>query len=164
MLTGNRFNLNLIMDYKKLTLPAFQIVGICVVTSNDNGASQKDITDLWNRFFTESVTLQIANRESDDIYCSYTDYNPSNKAAYTCVIGHRVIGTAEIRSPLTEIPVPESLYYVFDCSSANPSHVLDTWKHIWSNNYPRTYQVDFDLYASGPENPEKHEIRSYISV
>ncbi len=152
------------MEFKKLGLPAFRIVGICVVTSNENGASQKDILALWNRFFTESVTLQIANRESDDIYCAYTNYNPSDKSAYTCVVGHRVIGTAEIRSPLTDILVPESSYYVFDSSSADPSQVLETWKHIWSTNYPRTYQVDFDLYASGPEHSEKHEIHSYISV
>jgi predicted transcriptional regulator YdeE len=152
------------MQFDKLSLPAFRIVGICVVTSNENGASQKDISDLWSRFFQESVSLQIANRESDDIYCAYTDYNPSDKAAYTCVIGHRVIGTAEIRNPLTEILVPESLYYVFDSSSANPSQVLETWKHIWSTCYPRTYQVDFDLYRSGPKNSEKHEIHSYISA
>ena len=52
----------------------FNVIGISVRTTNENGQSAKDIEALWVKFWGEEIQKQIPNKVNDDIYAVYTDY------------------------------------------------------------------------------------------
>ncbi|WP_259066894.1 GyrI-like domain-containing protein [Mucilaginibacter sp. X4EP1] len=43
-------------------LSGFNVVGIAIRTTNQNGQSQRDIGALWTKFMDDDVMSQIANR------------------------------------------------------------------------------------------------------
>ena len=68
----------------------FFITGISVKTTNQNGRSQKEIGELWQKFFAENISSQIPNKVTDDIYCVYTDYGNNSEEFYLTILGCRV--------------------------------------------------------------------------
>ena len=65
----------------------FKIIGISVVTTNQNGQSLEDLERLWGRFWGEDIQGQVPNKSSADIYAVYTDYENGDKGSYTVIIG-----------------------------------------------------------------------------
>ncbi len=55
-------------------LESFKIIGISVETTNENGKSAMDLGELWERFYAENIMAQVLNKEGEDIYAIYTDY------------------------------------------------------------------------------------------
>lgn len=43
-------------------------------TTNENGQSSKDISELWKKFFAENVFAKIPNKLDSNVYSVYTDY------------------------------------------------------------------------------------------
>jgi len=68
----------------------FNIIGISVRTTNENGQAVKDIPALWNRFMSEGIANKIPNKTSESIYCIYTEYEKDHTKPYTTIIGCRV--------------------------------------------------------------------------
>ena len=64
-----------------------KIIGISVLTTNQNGQAMQDIGNLWKRFFSEQILAKIPNKVSDAIYSIYTDYQKDYTEPYTCIIG-----------------------------------------------------------------------------
>src|SRR6218665_1341542 len=81
------------------TVNRFYIAGIAVRTAND-GRAAKDIPALWERFFSEGILNMISNRESDALYCVYTDYESDHMGPYTTILGCRVSGTEGLPADL----------------------------------------------------------------
>lgn len=68
----------------------FKIIGIAIRTTNQNGQSQNDIGNLWGKFMGQNIMEQIPNKEANDVYCIYTDYETDFNGPYTTIIGCRV--------------------------------------------------------------------------
>ncbi|RYD69113.1 MAG: AraC family transcriptional regulator, partial [Sphingobacteriales bacterium] len=68
----------------------FKIIGISTQTSNQNNQAEADLGKLWQRFFAEEIASKIANKENEDIYAIYTDYESDYTGRYTTIIGQRV--------------------------------------------------------------------------
>jgi predicted transcriptional regulator YdeE len=136
----------------------FFIVGISVRTSNKDGRSQKDISELWSRFMEEGVMEKISVKESADIYCMYTDYEGDFNDAYTTIIGCRVNSISELPEKMISKVIPASKYRVYSSSGEMPKALIDTWMMIWNSGIERAYIADFDIYG------QETSVKTYVSV
>ncbi|NTE02179.1 AraC family transcriptional regulator [Agrobacterium tumefaciens] len=144
----------------------FKIIGISVETTNQNNQAATDLGQLWGRFYQKEIGKQIPNKESDDVYAIYTDYESDYTGRYTTIIGHRVSTLDIIPDGLTgrEIKNDKLLRYI--AKGEMPNAVVETWKEIWSNDIAlyRTYHADFEVYGEKSQQGIDSEVEIYIGV
>ena len=145
-------------------LDEFNIIGISVRTSNSEGKSQKDIGELFGAFFGNNLIEQIPNKENNDVYCLYTEYESDFMGMYTTVIGCRVASLENIPAGFTGVTIPKSKYLVYKSAGKLPECVGMTWGQIWESDLNRKYTADFDVYGEKAQNLENAEVETYVSV
>ncbi len=94
------------MTYEIATLEEFQIIGIYVRTTNENEQSRKDIGELWQKFSGTNMVEQIPNKENNDIYCIYTDYESDFTGPYTTILGCKVTSIENVPEGLIGKTIP----------------------------------------------------------
>ena len=145
-------------------LEAFHIIGISVRTTNQEGKSQKDIGELFGNFFQNRLIEKIPNRETDDIYCMYTEYENDFNGLYTTIIGCKVTSLEDIPSGFIGKAIPTTKYLVYTSVGKLPESVGKTWGEIWQSDINRSYVADFDVYGQKSVDPENAEVETYISI
>ncbi len=123
------------MEYEKITLEGFSLVGISVRTTNKSGQSQLDIDKLWRKFIENNIVDSIPFKISEDIYCIYTDYESDFSGEYTAIIGCKVSNTNDTTDEFVYIDIPTCNYYKFTSIGKIPEAVGKTWEHIWQSAY-----------------------------
>ena len=139
-------------------LESFHIAGISVRTTNLAGQSKVDIGNLWSRFFTGNISAMIPAKLSDDLICSYLDYESDMHGWYTVILGYKVAQSDNFTNEISVVNVPSSTYQVYISADAKPETVVQTWMHIWQSAISRAYQTDFDIYL--PDG----RVETYVSV
>jgi predicted transcriptional regulator YdeE len=154
-----------IMD-KTVDIDAFNIIGIPVKTTNENGQAMQDLGQLWSRFYGDSIIGQIPGRISDEVYSVYTDYESDYTGAYTTIIGCRVRSLADIPDGMAGKEIEGGKYVRFTCKGKMPEVVATQWKEIWSREQElkRKYTTDFEVYGPKSHNPENAEVDIYIAI
>lgn len=152
------------MKFEETNLTKRYIVGISVRTTNQNGQSQKDIGELWGKFYAQNVLASIPNKVSDDVYCIYTDYESDQNAPYTTIIGCEVSSKETIPAGMIFKEIPACKYQVYTAKGKLPDCVFGTWMHIWQNPIERQYAADFDVYGTKSKDPLNAEVKTYLSV
>jgi predicted transcriptional regulator YdeE len=148
----------------QLNLGDFEIVGIAVRTTNQNGEAEKDIGALWKRFYAEDALLKIEGKISEDLYCIYTDYETDHTGAYTTILGYRMRpGTLPPSGCVRKI-ILKSSYQVFISQGPLPDSVQQTWMNIWNSDLKRRFTADFDVYSPHSNNPENAIVRIFVSI
>lgn len=144
----------------------FKIIGISVQTTNQNNQAATDLGQLWGRFYQEEISKQISNKESDDIYAVYTDYESDYTGSYTAIIGHRVSALDIIPDGLTGREVKNEKLLRYIAKGEMPNAVVETWKEIWANDIAlyRTYHADFEVYGEKSQQGGDSEVEIYIGV
>lgn len=150
--------------HKHMKLNAFTVAGIAVRTTNNGGKAQEDIGALWARFYAEQVASRISGKESEDLYCVYTDYESDFTGAYTCLLGYKVAAAAPLPEGLARIQVPASLYRKYTAAGKLPDAVVKVWMEIWQSPPPRAYKADFDVYGAGAADPANAVVDVFVSV
>lgn len=144
----------------------FKIIGILVETTNQNNQAATDLGQLWSRFYTEQIFNKIPNKESEEIYAVYTDYESDYTGKYTTIIGQKVSTLENIPDGMVgrEIKNERLLRYV--AKGEMPNAVVDIWKEIWANNIAlyRTYNADFEVYGVKSQNGNESEVEIYIGI
>ena len=148
----------------EITLKEFLVVGISVRTSNQNGQSKKDISELWDRFMREDIASKIPHKENGDIYCIYTDYESDFMGPYTTIIGYKVASIENLPEGLIVVTIPASKYNIYKSTGKLPYCVLQTWKEIWESEIKRKYLADFDVYPADAFSSENPVVETYLSV
>ena len=150
----------------KYTIEAFQIVGISVETTNENAQSVNDLGELWSRFYNEGVTSKITNKDTDEIYSIYTDYESDFKGKYTAIIGLKVKSLDNIPDGLIGCEFKGGKYLKFTAKGKMPDAIMDTWKIIWNKDLElkRKYTVDFEVYGQNFQNGDNSEVEIYIAT
>ncbi|WP_461452417.1 GyrI-like domain-containing protein [Mucilaginibacter sp.] len=133
----------------------FYIVGIAVRTTNQNGQSKKDIDDLWFKFMDDNLIKHIPNRESNDVYCVYTNYETDHTGKYTAILGCKVNSLANISNRFTAVSISAGKYQVYSLKNKLSEVISAAWQHIWTSDINRKYTYDYDLYSSDAENGMK---------
>jgi predicted transcriptional regulator YdeE len=150
--------------FERVNLPDFFVVGIAVITTNQDEQSAKDIGSLWTRFTTEDMAGQIAGKLSDDIYCVYTDYESDHTGRYTAVLGCIVESADSMQDCFFTALISAGDFHIYKPQGKFPESVANTWRQIWQTPIDRKYSADYDRYKAGAKSFEETEVEVYLSV
>lgn len=143
----------------------FNVIGISVRTTNENGQASIDIPALWNRFMTEGIANQIPNKLNDSIYCMYTDYELDHTKPYTTILGCLVENLETIPDGMIGKTIENGIYSK-RVAKGNilEGMVFNEWIAIWNSDINRSYTADFEIYGEKAQNPENAEVEIYLAV
>lgn len=144
----------------------FKIIGISVETTNQNRQAAADLGKLWQQFYSDEISSQIANKESEDVYVIYTDYESDYTGKYTAIIGHRVSSLADVPAGFVGREIKNDRLLRYTAKGKVPESVAETWEEIWANNVAlyRTYDADFEVYGEQSQLGENSEVEIYIGL
>lgn len=143
----------------------FNVIGISVKTTNQNGQAAQDIPALWNKFMTEGIANQIPNKIDHTIYCIYTEYEKDHTAPYTTILGCKVTNLATVPSGMVG-KFFEEAFYKKHTAKGNilQGLVYNEWLKIWSSGLDRAFTADFEVYGPKAQNPENAEVDIFIAL
>lgn len=147
-------------------LDDFNIIGIAIETTNENGQSSQDMSILWGRFFSEQISNQIPNKVNEDIYAIYTDYETDYKGRHTAIIGYKVKDLDNVPKDLIGRNFAAGNYKKFMAKGTMPTAVIKAWNEIWSKDHllNRTYIADFEVYGAKAQSGADSEVAIYLGV
>jgi predicted transcriptional regulator YdeE len=148
-----------------MTIQKFNVIGISVRTTNENGKSGEDITALWSKFITEEIQNKIPNKVSEDIFCIYTDYEKDHTKPYTTILSCKVENLNVIPENMIGKTI-ESAHYEQLIAIGNLAEgiVYNKWLEIWNSDLDRGFTADFEVYGDKTNNPENAEVAIYIAL
>jgi predicted transcriptional regulator YdeE len=144
----------------------FKIIGIAIQTTNEKGQAEKDLGKLWGRFYGEDISAVIPNKDSEEVYSLFTDYESDYTGAYTAIIGHKVHSLDSVPQGFTGREFKGGKYVPFKAQGPMPQAIVDSWKDIWSRDeeLKRRYTVDFEVYGPKSQQGDQSEVDIYIAV
>lgn len=148
-----------------MIIQKFNVIGISVRTTNENGQSGKDIPALWSQFMSEEIQSKIPNKVSEDLFCIYTDYEKDHTKPYTTILGCKVENLDVVPENMIGKTI-ESADYEELIAKGNLSEgiVYNKWLEIWNSDLDRSFTADFEVYGEKTQNPEKAEVAIYIAL
>jgi predicted transcriptional regulator YdeE len=147
------------------TVAPFNIIGLAIITTNENGQSAKDIPQLWNTFLSENIAAQIPGKTDTALYCIYTDYEKDHTKPYTTILGCKTDSLDNIPEGLTGKYFPGGNYSVCTAKGKiTEGIVFKEWTKIWNSNIPRAYTADFEVYDEKAQHTDDAEVDIFISV
>lgn len=146
-------------------IAAFNVIGIAVRTSNQNGQSMQDIPALWARFESEGIFNKIPHKIEHQVYGIYTDYEGDYTMSYTAIIGCKVSSLDEIPEGMVGKVIGGGEYQTFTAKgSIQQGAVFHEWVKIWNANIDRAYTSDFEVYGAKAADMENAEVDIMIAV
>ncbi|WP_291286561.1 effector binding domain-containing protein [Flavobacterium sp.] len=143
----------------------FNVIGISVRTTNENGQSGTDIPALWNQFISEGIASKIPNKVSEDIFCVYTDYEKDHTRPYTTILGCRVENLDTIPDGMTGKTIESAVYEKFIASgNLNDGIVFNKWLEIWNSGLNRSFTADYEIYGAKAQNPAAAAVEIFIAI
>ncbi|GAA4336451.1 GyrI-like domain-containing protein [Mucilaginibacter gynuensis] len=143
-------------------LEKFNIIGLAIRTTNQNGQSGIDIPKLWSRFMMENVISRVPGKVDSAIYCIYTDYEGDYTKPYTTLLGFKVDNLNNIPAGLTGKAFDAGKYTNFNAKGKfEDGVVFAMWTRIWESDLPRNYIADFEVYG---ENTADGEVQVDIFI
>lgn len=150
---------------KTYRLEPFNLIGISVRTTNQNGQGIKDIGGLWERFFSENILETIPNKTNSEIYALYTDYESDFTEPYTTIIGCKVENLDEIPEGMIGKSLEGGNYlHLTARGDIHQGLVGSKWGEIWNSDMNRSYTADFEIYGEKAQNPQDAEVDFFIAV
>ena len=147
-------------------IDSFKIIGIATETTNENGKAAADLSKLWTQFYSEDVPSKITNKESEEVYSIYTDYESDYTGKYTAVIGMKVNSLTEIPNGLIVREFKGGKYHKFSAKGQMLNAVVETCQEIWKKDKEliRKYTADFEVYGENSQRGENSEVEIYIAT
>jgi predicted transcriptional regulator YdeE len=147
------------------TIQPFNVIGIAVRTTNENGQSGKDIPALWNRFITEGIIHQIPNKIDTALYCIYTEYEKDHTKPYTTILGCKVSSLEDIPAGMKGTSFEEGPYEKITAKgNIQEGLVFNEWLKIWESAMPRAFTADYEVYGTKASDPENAEVDIFIAI
>lgn len=151
------------MDNQKLE--TFNVIGISVRTTNENGQAGQDIPALWNNFMTNGIAERIDNKIDNSIYCIYTEYEKDQTKPYTAILGCKVSDLQTIPNGMVGKTFKEATYTkIIAKGNILQGMVFNEWTKIWNSNLDRTFTADFEVYGDKAQNPENAEVNIFVAI
>lgn len=148
-----------------MKIQKFDIIGISVRTTNENGQSAQDIPALWNKFMTEGIQQKIPGKISEEIFCIYTDYEKDHTKPYTTILGCKVESLDFVPENMVGKTI-ESADYEKIIAKGNLTEgiVYNKWLEIWNSDLNRIFTADFEVYGEKVQDPKNAEVDIYIAI
>ncbi|SEW37859.1 Predicted transcriptional regulator YdeE, contains AraC-type DNA-binding domain [Chitinophaga sp. YR573] len=142
-------------------LKSFNIIGIAVRTTNENGQAGIDIPVLWDKFISEGIADKIPGKVDNTVYSVYTEYEGDFTKPYTTVLGCKVNTADTIPEGMKGIVIEKGTYIK---RTTGVDKVFEEWTKIWNSDIPRIYTTDFEAYGEKAQNPEEAAVEIFIAV
>jgi len=150
---------------QNVNIESFNLIGIAIKTTNENGQAAKDIPALWNTFMTENILSKIPNKINDNIYSLYTDYEGDHSKPYTTIIGCKVEHLNTIPEGMIGKPFNGGNYTKFTTKGdLTKGLIINEWHKIWNMDLKRLYTADFEIYGEKAQNPNDAEVDLFIAI
>lgn len=144
----------------------FNVAGIAITTTNENGKSATDMGALWGKFYSQNISNLVPNKMSDAVYAIYSEYESDYTGEYLAIIGHRVPSLENLPEGMVGIQVSGGNYQKHIARGGMPQAVLDVWQTIWDNDSQlnRAYDTDFEVYGDKANQGANSEVEIYLSI
>lgn len=142
-------------------LKSFNIIGIAVRTTNENGQAGIDIPVLWDKFISEGIADKIPGKVDNTVYSVYTEYEGDFTKPYTTVLGCKVNTADTIPEGMKGIVIEKGTYIK---RTTSVDKVFEEWTKIWNSDIPRIYTTDFEAYGEKTQNPEEAAVEIFIAI
>lgn len=144
---------------------SFQIIGMSVRTSNEDGQAATDIPALWHKFLSENGPQQIENKVDGTLYCVYTEYEKDHTKPYTTILGCRVDNGGTVPFGMVATTIASGNYMKKTAiGNLNEGIVFNAWNEIWNADLPRYFTSDFEVYGTKAQNPTAAEVDIFIAL
>ncbi|OXB09792.1 AraC family transcriptional regulator [Flavobacterium plurextorum] len=148
-----------------MKIQKFDIIGISVRTTNENGQSAQDIPALWNKFMTEGIQQKIPGKISEEIFCIYTDYEKDHTKPYTTILGCKVESLDFVPENMVGKTVEAADYEkIIAEGNLTEGIVYNKWLEIWNSDLDRIFTADFEVYGEKVQDPKNAEVDIYIAI
>ena len=150
---------------EKQRIGGFKLVGLELdkKTTNENGQSNFDCGNLWQKFETENFIERIPNKLSDEIYAVYFDYEDDHTKPFSYFIGCMVELDTPIPNDMKAMIIPGDNYVKIISKGKMPGCVANSWKEIWSSKIDRAYKYDFEIYDERSKDWSNAEVEIFVS-
>lgn len=151
---------------EKEQIELFNIIGISIETTNENGQSMADIGQVWDRFYSENIFTEIPAKIDENIHAIYTDYESDYQGKYTFMLGCKVSSLEKIPEGFEGLTLKGGRYLKYTAKGKMPDAVVSKWQEIWKNDdkLDRAYTADFEVYGEKSQDPENAVVDLYIAT
>jgi len=150
----------------KTSVKEIHLIGLSLKTKtiNTHGQSSIDCKNLWHAFENGNYAAAIPGKLSDEIYGVYHHYDGDSTKPFSYFVGCKVKKDTVAPKGLEGITIPEGAYEKITVKGKMPDCVINAWKEIWTADYARTYQTDFEVYDERSKDWNHAEVDVYVSV
>ncbi len=146
-------------------IESFNIIGISIRTTNENGQASKEIAELWQKFISENIISKIPNKISNDIYSLYTEYESDHTKPYTTILGCKVENLDSIPNGMVGNSFKEGNYIKTSTKGdLMQGLIVNHWAKIFEMDLERVYTADFEVFGEKAQNPSDAEVDFYVSI
>ena len=151
---------------KNITLERFKLIGLKLEhkTTNENGQSNVDCGNLWQKFESEKIFEQIPNKKNNSVYAVYFDYDEDETKPFSYFIGCQVDENMNTPEGLSEIIIPSQSYQKVIAKGEVPYCISNAWSEIWSSEMNRIFGYDFEIYDERSHDWKNAEVDLFISI
>ena len=150
---------------KKVTIKPFNVIGIAVRTTNENGQSGEDIGQLWGKFMSEGIASQIPNKTDERVFSIYTNYEGDHTKPYDTILGCKVSSLENIPEGMVGQAFDGGAYGKFvSKGDLTKGVVFGTWSEIWQKDLNRVFTADFEVYGERAQNPTDAEVDVLVAL
>lgn len=150
------------MSYHREIQGKKYVIGVPIRTSN--AQFQEDAPLLWQKFFSENLSVSIPNTIDDHLIVIYTEYEGDFTQPFTYLLGRQVSHLKDIPQGMKGIEIERTPYAVFTAQGPFPDAMAQTWNTIWVSDIKRAYTTDFEIYPPDFDQEDNPEIKIYIAV
>lgn len=150
---------------KKVKVEPFNLIGIAIRTTNQNGQAEKEIAELWGKFMNENVLGSIPGKIDHTVYSLYTDYEGDHTRPYTAMLGCRVNNLDNIPVGMTGKSFNGGNYIQTTArGDLSKGLIVNEWSKIFGLDIERKYTADFEAFGEKAQNPADAEVDFFVAV
>ncbi len=150
------------MEHAKVE--SFNLIGIEVRTSNQNGKAAKDIPGLWQEFMSKGVFQNIPDKLNSKVYCVYMEYEGDHNMPYTAFIGCEVGNATPAPEGMSKKSIPGGNFNQYPVQGKLSEVIIGEWMKIWQTDLDRNYKADFEVYEDISQDPENGKLNIFVGV
>lgn len=150
---------------QKVKIEPFNLIGISIRTTNENGQAGKDIAALWGKFMSDNILEKIPNKIDSTVYSLYTNYKGDHTQPYTAILGCKVANLDQIPETMIGQSFKGGNYLKTSAKGdIMKGVVFNKWSEIWDTELDRAYTADFEVFGEKAQNPSNAEIDFLIAI
>ncbi len=150
---------------QNVKIEPFKMIGLSIMTTNQNGKAAQDIASLWNKFLGESIVDKIPNKVDSTIYSLYTDYEGDHLLPYRVILGCKVSDLAIVPEGMIAREFQGGSYVkTVAKGDLTQGLIVNHWSKLWEMTLDRKYSADFEVFGEKAQNPLDAEVEFFVAV